>query len=80
MSDSKSSVKIMRMSSVRCGRKVLLCKISSTLQIIIRYFLKPKKAIGREGCVKDTAADGDTFRCFEIEAILMPDFHLVLLG
>ena len=80
MSDSKSSVKIMRMSSVCSGRKVLLCKISSTLQRIIRYFLKSKKAIGRERCVKEAAANGDTFRSFEIEAIAAPDFHLVLLG
>ena len=43
-------------------------------------FLKPKKAIGREGCVKEAAAGQDTLRRFEIETVLASDLYPVLLG
>ena len=65
--------------SIHCHYKRLKLDVFE-LSFLLLYFLKPKKTIGRKGCDKDTAADGDTFRSFEIEAILMPDFHLVLLG
>lgn len=78
--DSKFSAKLLRMSSVRCGRKVLLCKISSTLQRIIRYSLKPEKAIGRKGCVKEATSGPDTLRRFEIEMISAVNLYLVLPG
>lgn len=41
-------------------------------------FLKPKKAIGREGCVKEAAAGQDTLRGFEIETISAANLYLVL--
>ena len=83
--DSKFSAKLLRMSSVRCGRNVLLCKTSSTLQRIIRYFLKPKKAIGRERFVYEAAAGlylCRRFMCrgFEIETISAANRYLVLPG
>ena len=67
--DSKFSAKLLRMSSVRCGRKVLLCKISSTLQRIIRRRLKPENAVGRERFVYEAAASPDTLRRIKIELI-----------
>lgn len=47
---------------------------------IIRRLLKPKKTIGREGCVKEATAGQDTFGRFEIETVLASDFYSVLLG
>lgn len=43
-------------------------------------FLKPKKAIGREGCVKEAAAGQDTLRRFEIETVLASNLYSVLFG
>ena len=47
---------------------------------IIRSHLKPKKTIGREGCVKEAAAGQDTLRRFEIETVLASNLYPVLLG